>query len=149
VSDIAAHAPGKQLDLVHRPMPPVGGIGMASMALIVAGGIYLAANLPHRVSLAPAVGLLVAAVVLLGVNVVLLSRLREFAWNRFFMVAGRMLLAYIVIAGMIEYVFVYDHTPGRVLVVMSLMLATFAIDIPMILGFTVARYQEPHGRASA
>jgi hypothetical protein len=131
------------IDLVHRPMPPIAYVGMISMACVVAGGIYLAAHIPNHVSLAPAVALLCAATGLLLVNVVLLTRLKDFAWHRFFQVAKWMQLAYIVIAGMIEYVFVYDHTRGRVLAVLTLMLVVFALDIPVILGFTVARYQPP------
>jgi hypothetical protein len=42
---------------------------------------------------------------------------------------------------MIEYVFVADGTPGRPLLVLTLMLAIFAVDIPLILAFSVARYQ--------
>jgi uncharacterized membrane protein len=48
-----------------------------------------------------------------------------------------------VIAGMLEYVFVYDHTRGTQLVILSLMLFVFALNIPMLLGFSVARFQEP------
>jgi hypothetical protein len=51
------------------------------------------------------------------------------------------LLAYLIEAGMLEYVFVLDHTRGSVLVVLTLMLAIFAVTIPMLLAFTVARYQ--------
>ena len=49
--------------------------------------------------------------------------------------------AYIVIAGMIEYAFVYDHTRGAVLVVMTLMLVVFMLAPPLLVGFTVARFQ--------
>ena len=83
---------------------------------------YLAAYLPKRAPLGPAVGLLAASAIVLAAGVVLLARQREFAWQRFFQVAGWTLLAYVVIAGMIEYAFVYDHTHGAVLVVMTLML---------------------------
>ena len=38
-----------------RRLPPVTQLGMASLALIVAGGIYLASHLPKHVPLAPAV----------------------------------------------------------------------------------------------
>jgi len=42
---------------------------------------------------------------------------------------------------MIEYAFVYDHTRGAVLVVMTLMLAVFTVTPPVLLAFTVARFQ--------
>lgn len=53
------------------------------------------------------------------------------------------LLAYLVIAGMLEYVFVLDHTRGATLVVLTLMLVIYAVDIPVLLAFSVARYQRP------
>ena len=54
-----------------------------------------------------------------------------------------MLLAYLVIAGMLEYVFVYDDTRGTQLLILSLMLLVFAVNIPMLLAFSVARFQDP------
>ena len=39
----------------ERRLPPVTEVGMASLALIVAGGIYLSAHLPREVPLTPAV----------------------------------------------------------------------------------------------
>ncbi len=51
------------------------------------------------------------------------------------------LLAYIVIAGMLEYTFIYDHTRGSLLAVMTLMLVTFTLNVPILLAFTVARFQ--------
>jgi hypothetical protein len=54
-----------------------------------------------------------------------------------------------VIAGMLEYVFVYDHTRGTQLLILSLMLAVFAVDIPLLLGFSVARFQDAHDSMSA
>ena len=84
------------------------------------GGVsYLAAYLPKHAPLGPAIGCLVGAAVVLAVAVVLLVRQPNFPWGRFRQVAGWALLAYIVIAGMIEYAFVYDHTRGSVLVVPS------------------------------
>jgi len=47
-----------------------------------------------------------------------------------------------VMAGMIEYAFVYDHTHGAVLVVMTLMLVVFMLAPPLLVGFTVARFQQ-------
>jgi hypothetical protein len=126
----------------ERPLPPVTPLAMASMALIVAGGIYLSAHLPSHVPLGPAVGLLAASALLLAVNVAALSRVRDFAWSRFFEVGRWSLLGYLVIAGMIEYVFLQDHVSGGSLVVLTLSLAVFAVHVPMLVGFTVARYAE-------
>lgn len=127
--------------LADRKLPPIAEIGMFVLALIVAGGIYLAANLPRHVSLRPAEALLVLAVVSYGVALVLMARIEEFNWERFAFVGIRALAANVVTAGMIEFVFVLDHTRGHVLVVLSAMLVVFALDVPTIMAFTVARYQ--------
>lgn len=129
--------------LASRQMPPVTAIAVAVIALAFAGGIDIAAYLPRRASLALPIGFLVAAAVLLVANVVLVARLRDFAWKVFWRVVGWASLAYLVIAGMIEYAVVFDGTRGSLLAVMTVLLVIFAVDIPLLLGFSVARYQEP------
>jgi len=42
---------------------------------------------------------------------------------------------------MLEFVFVLDHTRGGLLIVLTLMLAVFAVNVPLLLAFSVARYQ--------
>jgi hypothetical protein len=86
------------------------------------------------------VGLLAASATLLVINIILLSRVREFDWARFFQVGKWSLLAYLVIGGMIEYVFLRNHLHGGALVVLTLSVAIFAIHVPMLVGFTVARF---------
>jgi uncharacterized membrane protein len=120
--------------------PPVTELGMASLALIVAGGIYLASHIPNHVPLTPAIVLLAASALLLVINMILLSRVTEFDWARFFQVAKWSLLAYVVIAGMIEYVFLHNHTRGGPLVILTLSLVVFAVHVPILVGFTVARF---------
>jgi hypothetical protein len=132
----------------ERRMPPVTAIGMASLALIVAGGIYLAAHLPQHVPLAPAVALLAISAVLLVGNLVSLARVPDFPWSRFFEIARWTLLAYVIIAGMIEYSFLRDHVRGGALVVLTLSLVVFAVHVPVLVGFTVARFHEPEGPAT-
>jgi hypothetical protein len=122
---------------------------MLSLSLIVAGGIYLSAHLPHHVPLGPAVALLAASAVVLAVNIFVLSRVKDFDWARFFEVGKWSLLAYVVIAGMILYVFLRDHVSGGTLVVLTLSLAVFAVHVPMLVGFTVARYADSHDRVAA
>lgn len=126
----------------ERPLPPIAEIAVATLVLIVIGGVYMAAHMPHGVPLALPWALLGCAAVLLAANCVMLARLREFAWPRFRQVGGWALLAYIVIAGMLEYVFLYDGISGTPLVVVTLMLVVFALDVPLLLGFSVARYEE-------
>jgi hypothetical protein len=124
----------------EQRLPPVTAVGMTSLALIVAGGIYLAAHIPQHVPLAPAVILLVLSVALLVTNLVLLLRVRGFARERFFQVARWGLLAYAITAGMILYAFLRDGLSGGTLVVLTLSLVVYAVHVPMLIGFTVARY---------
>jgi hypothetical protein len=127
----------------ERRYPPVTGIAMTSLALIVAGGIYLSAHLPQHVPLGPAVVLLVLSALLMAYNIYSLTRVKDFPWDRFFAVAKWSFLAYLVIAGLIEYAFLHNHLRGGPLVVLTLSLLIFAIHVPTLLGFTVARYYDP------
>jgi hypothetical protein len=132
--------------LVDRKLPPVTEIGAASMIAIAGGVIFNASYLPKHAPFGGAVAFLVVAALLVVVNSFALAKIREFAWDRFRQVAGWSLLAYAVIAGMIEYAFVFDHTRGRQLVLLTLMLALFMLNVPILIAFTVARYARPNER---
>jgi hypothetical protein len=122
-------------------LPPVTALAITTMVLVISGGIYVAAYLPRHAPLALPVGLLAAAAGVLAANVVLLSRVRPFAWHAFFQVGGWTLLAYAIIAGMLEFVFLLDHTSGSLLALLTVTLVIFAVDVPLLLAFSVARYQ--------
>jgi len=126
-----------------RPMPPVTEVGMASLALIVAGGIYLAAHLPESVPLTPAIVLLALSALLLAGNLLSLTRVKNFAWWRFLQVGRWALLAYAITAGLIEYAFLRNGLSGGPLIVLTLSLVVYALHVPMLIAFTVARYAEP------
>ena len=126
-----------------RNFPPIGEISVAVLALVIIGGIYVASHLPDRVSLTPAVISTLLATILVLVNVALLSHLEEFAWKVFFQVAKWSLIAYGIIAGMLEYIFIFDKVRGSALLLFSSILLVFAINIPIHFGFSVARHQEP------
>jgi hypothetical protein len=55
-------------------------------------------------------------------------------------VARWALLAYAITAGLIEYAFVRNHVSGGALVVLTLSLVVYAVHVPTLIGFTVARY---------
>ena len=131
--------------VLERRPPPVAELAVASVALMVAGGVYLAAHLPTLPPLAPAVGLLAGGGALTLVAMGLLARVRPFAWRTFFLVVRWALVGYVVIAGLLALVFIYDHTRGATLAVLALTLVVFAIDVPVIVAFTVARYADPAG----
>lgn len=125
-----------------RRLPPVAEIAVAALALIVVGGITLASRLPRPAPLPLLVALLAAAAALVLADVLLLARLREFAWPVFFRVAKWSLLGYAVMYGILEFTFIYDQVAGATLVVLTLMLVVIAIDVPLLFGFSVARYAE-------
>jgi hypothetical protein len=133
----------------ERRLPPVTELGMTSLALIVIGGIYLSAHLPRHVPLAPAIALLAASSTILGVNLILLGRVKGFAWGRFALVFKWSLVAYGITAGMILYAFIHDHVHGSALLVLALSLVVYAVQVPVLIAFTVARFAEPAAPADA
>ena len=126
--------------MTERSLPPVTQLGMASLALIVAGGIYLASYLPRQVPLTPAIILLAASALLLVVNLLLLGRVGNFAWGRFVGVGKWALLAYTITAGLIEFAFLRDGMSGAPLLVLTLSIVVYAVHVPVLIAFTVARY---------
>jgi hypothetical protein len=134
--------------LAERLLPPIVAVGCAALLLAIAGVIYLSSHIPGHPSLAPAIGLLAASAATVAGNVLVLSRLSDFAWWMFWKVWRWAMLAYAIIAGMLIYVFVYDRIPAGQLMLLVLTLAVFAVDIPLMLAFSVARYQPPRGAAS-
>ena len=139
----AAQAPA----LATRRFPPIAELALVSLALVVVGGILMASYVPRRPPLPVPLTLAVVSAVLLAASVFLLSRLRQFAWDRFFLVWRWALLAYVISAGMIGFAFVHDHTRGTTLALVLVMLVIFALDVPLIIATTVARYSSPpHAR---
>jgi hypothetical protein len=138
VSAIPSAAPASALS---RRFPPIAGLTTVSLGLVVIGGILMASYAPRRPPLGAPVALTVVSAVLLLASAYLTSRVRPFAWDRFFLVFRWALLAYVISAGMIGFAFVKDHVRGAPLAVVLVMLVIFALDVPLIIAFTVARYQ--------
>ena len=128
--------------MTERSLPPVTQLGMLSLALIVAGGIWLASHIPNDVPLGPPVVLLCLSALVLAGNLIALSRVADFAWAQFFDVAKWALVAYVITAGLIEYAFLHNHLSGGPLVVLTLSLVIYAVHVPILIGFTVARYAD-------
>jgi type III secretory pathway component EscS len=143
---MTGHAAGASSPSKADTLPPVTGLGVAALICTLVAGIVVAAQVPNTDTLWPAVVLLVVAAVLLATAAVLLARVRTFAWRAFFQVWQWAMVAYIVIAGMLEYVFIKDDTPGRVLVMLTLLLIAFALTVPLLLAFSVARFQPMNER---
>ena len=131
-----------QARVMAGKLPPIAEIAVGAMTLIIVGGITLASRLPRPAPLPALIALLAVAAVLVLVDVVLLARLRDFAWPLFFKVAKWTLLAYAVMYWILVFTFVYDHVSGSTLAVLTLMLVVIAVDVPLLFGFSVARYAE-------
>jgi hypothetical protein len=137
------HPPGTTAATITRRVPPAAELATVSLALVIVGGIIMASYAPHRPPLAGPIAIAAAAAALLLASVIMVSRLREFAWNRFFTVLQWAGLAYLLSAGMIAFAFIRDHVRGAPLAVVLVMLAMFASDVPLIIAFTAARYSSP------
>ena len=129
------------MSLTERKLPTIDLICIATMILVVIGGIYVAAKLPQEVPLGLPIALTAVAGGLVAVNLVLLSRLRDFAWHYFRLVAAWSFVAYLAISGMLEFAFLRNDTPDDVMVLLTAQLLVYAVNIPLLLGFSVARYQ--------
>jgi hypothetical protein len=131
------------LPAARRRLPPVDALAVVSLALVVIGGILMASYVPRRPPLGVPAAVAAVSAALLLACAVLLSRLRQFAWDRFFVVFRWALLAYVISAGMIGFAFVRNHTRGAPLALVTVMLVIFALDVPLIIAFTVARFSSP------
>lgn len=126
-----------------RRLPPIAQLTVCSLALVVIGGILMASYVPRQPPLAAPAALAAVSAVLALTSGFLLSRLEQFAWPRFFLAFRWALLAYVISAGMIGFAFVRDHTRGAPLALVIVMLVIFALDVPVVIAFTVARYSSP------
>jgi lipopolysaccharide export LptBFGC system permease protein LptF len=131
-----------------RRYPPIAPLTVGSLALIVIGGILMASYVPRPPPLAAPAAVTAVSAVLALTSAVLLSRLEQFAWPRFFLAFRWSLLAYVISAGVIGFAFVRDHTRGAPLALVLVMLVIFALDVPVVIAFTVARYCSPPHAAS-
>jgi hypothetical protein len=133
---------------IRRRFPPVGELAIVSLALVIIGGILMASYVPRRPPLGVPVALAVISAVLALTGALVLSRLQQFAWERFFVVFRWALLAYAISAAMIGFAFIRDHTRGAPLAVVVVMLVIYALDVSLIIAFTVARYSSAPYSAS-
>ena len=123
--------------------PPIGLVCQAALGAIVLSAVVLAAQIPKLSDLAVPIAFAVLAWALFLVAAAMLTRVGPFAWGVFRMVAVRQLLVEVVISGMLEFVFMYDHTPGNALAIFTALVVVFCLDIALLIAFSVARYQEP------
>jgi hypothetical protein len=101
----------------------------------------MAGHIPEEVPTLIPTLLTIAGAAILAVNIVMLARVRQFAWRMFRQVFLWSLVGYGVISGLILWVFIRDDIPSDVMTLLTASLAIFALNIPLLFGFSVARYQ--------
>ncbi len=127
---------------MKNKLPPISELSVLALAVVVAGGVFLAAHLPKHVTLVPTTIAVVVAGAIVLVNLFLLRQIKAFDWKVFATFAKWTLLAYGLIAAALEYIFIKDGSRGSVLTIMTATLVIFAINLPIHFGFTVARYSD-------
>lgn len=126
---------------IERVLPPVIPVAMVALALAVTGGVVLAAGAMTNPSLVVPAVLVVAAVVVELAAAVMVASIRPFAWERFRQVMGWALLAYVIQSAVIVFAFVVNDVPAATMALFCVGLVVFATDVPLMIGFTVARYE--------
>jgi hypothetical protein len=120
--------------------PVVACIVGTIISCILAAGIIIA-HVPEPAPMWGSIMWVCIAAVLTVATVVLILRKKPFARKRFFTVAKWVFLYILVLSGMGEYVMAFDGMRGETLVVMTVILLLFLVNIPMLWGFSVARHE--------
>ena len=124
--------------------PAVACIVGTIVSCILAAGIIIV-YIPAPAPLWGSIMWVCIAAVLTIATIVLILRRKQFAWKQFFTVAKWVFLYILVLTGMGEYVLVFDGMRGETLVVMTIVLLLFLVNIPMLWGFSVARHERTPG----
>jgi hypothetical protein len=124
--------------------PVVACIVGTIVSCILAAGIIIA-HVPAPAPMWGSIMWVCIAAVLTVATMVLILRKKSFARKRFFTVAKWVFLYILVLTGMAEYVMAFDGMRGETLVVMTIVLLLFLVNIPMLWGFSVARHERTPG----
>lgn len=125
----------------ERKLPPVIPVAMFGLTLAITGGVLVVAQIGEKPSLAVPTIFMAGAIVLELAAIAMLLTIRPFAWARFALVVRWALLAYVLQSAIIEWSFIINDVPGRPLTVLTAGLVVFATIVPLMIAFTVARYQ--------
>ena len=120
---------------------PIVGCTIGSIVCAFLAVGIIAAYLPQAVPLMWPMVFLGVSGALLVAALILLARLRHFAWSLFFAVARWIIVLTAVFVAMTVFVFVVDGTDGLTLTVMAIVLILTAINVPILVGFSVARHE--------
>jgi hypothetical protein len=120
-------------------LPPPNVFAAATLMLVLGAVGTLASYLPFNAPLDVTLPLLELAIVVFAGAVWRLFATRSYAWSAFFAVARPAFLAVGTAAAIIEFAFYYDKTGGRSLAILSTALVLIVLDLPLLLGYSVAR----------
>jgi hypothetical protein len=123
-----------------RSSPVIICIIITIISCILAAGIIIA-HIPEPAPLWGSIMWVCIGAVLTVATVVLIIRKKPFARTLFLKVAKWVFLYILVLTGMGEYVIIFDGTRGETLLVMTIILLLFLVNIPMLWGFSVARHE--------
>ena len=123
-----------------KSSPVIACIIGTIISCILAAGIIIA-HIPEPAPMWGSIMWVCIAAVLTIATIVLILRKRPFARKLFFTVAKWVFLYILVLTGMGEYVIAFDGVRGEPLVVMTIILLLFLVNIPMLWGFSVARHE--------
>jgi hypothetical protein len=120
-------------------LPPPNVFAAVTLMLALGAVGTLAAYLPFNAPLDVTLPLTELAIVVYAAAVWRLVTTRTYAWSTFLAVARPAFLAVGTAAVIIEFAFYYDKTGGRSLAILSTALGLFVLDLPLLLGYSVAR----------
>ena len=123
-----------------KSSPVIACIIGTIISCIIAAGIIIA-HIPEPAPIWGSVMWMCIGGALTVATIILIARKRRFARKLFFKVAKWVFLYILILTGMGEYVMVFDGTRGESLVVMTIILLLFLVNIPMLWGFSVARHE--------
>jgi hypothetical protein len=121
-------------------MPPPSVFAVVVLMLVLGAIGTLASYLPGPAPLDVTLPLIEVALVAFAVAVWRLFLTRTYAWATFFAVARPAFWASATGAGIVELTFRHDDTTGWSFAILSTGLVLIALDLPLLLGYSVARH---------
>lgn len=127
--------------LGDRSRSPIVTASISSIIFAFLAAGVIASYLPQSAPLHWPVAFLIVSAVLWLAAVMLLFRLRRFAWQLFFSVLRWVSILPLTFAATAIFVFVTDGTSGITLAIMVAVLLLAALNIPIVIAFSVARHE--------
>ena len=119
---------------------PIVALHIGAIVCAYLGIGIMGAYLPREVPLAWPIGFLIASAAFTIAALAFLSQ-RRLAWKLFFTVVRWVSLVNVVYTGMAVFIFVWNDTPGRTVLVMAGVLLLSAINLPVLVAYSVARHE--------